>query len=99
MATDFDAPRMTDDDLDEEPIEELKTRSTPTQTAVVNEDEAEAADSFWLPGADLSGEELTVRVLPTQADEFTCVFCFLVRHRSQNDRSGPHRAHPEDRCF
>jgi hypothetical protein len=27
--------------------------------------------------------ELTVRVLPAQADEFTCASCFLVRHRSQ----------------
>ena len=35
------------------------------------------------PGADLSHEELTVRVLPRQADEFTCFSCFLVKHRSQ----------------
>jgi hypothetical protein len=50
---------------------------------VVDEAEAEAAESFELPGADLSGEELTVRVLPAQADEFTGACCFLVRHRSQ----------------
>ncbi|MGH3926127.1 MAG: DUF4193 family protein, partial [Pseudonocardiaceae bacterium] len=31
----------------------------------------------------LSGEELTVRVLPKQADEFTCSSCFLVHHRSR----------------
>jgi hypothetical protein len=31
----------------------------------------------------LSGEELLVRVLPPQADEFTCFNCFLVKHRSQ----------------
>ena len=43
----------------------------------------EAAESFELPGADLSHEELTVRVLPQQSDEFTCAGCFLVRHRSQ----------------
>ena len=67
----------------EESIEELKTRRTNTQSAVVDEDEAEAADSFELPGADLSGEELMVRVLPAQQDEFTCASCFLVRHRSQ----------------
>jgi hypothetical protein len=39
-----------------------------------------------LPGADLSslsGEELTVRVLPKQDDEFTCSSCFLVHHRSR----------------
>ena len=44
---------------------------------------AELAESLELPGADLSGEELTVRVVPRQADEFTCMSCFLVRHRSQ----------------
>ncbi len=53
------------------------------QSPVVDEDETEAADSFELPGADLSGEELTVQILPAQADEFTCSSCFLVRHRSQ----------------
>jgi hypothetical protein len=31
----------------------------------------------------LSGEELSVRVLPPQQDEFTCMSCFLVHHRSQ----------------
>ena len=46
-------------------------------------DETEHADGFELPGADLSGEELSVRVVPRQADEFTCSRCFLVHHRSQ----------------
>jgi len=36
-----------------------------------------------LPGADLSGEELTMPVIPKQADEFTCASCFLVQHRSR----------------
>ena len=40
-------------------------------------------ESFELPGADLSGEELTVKVIPKQADEFTCSVCFLVQHRSR----------------
>jgi Domain of unknown function (DUF4193) len=83
MATDFDVTRKTEDELDEDSIEELTTHRTTTHSAVVDEDEAEAADSYELPGADLSGEELTVRVLPAQADEFTCASCFLVRHRSQ----------------
>ncbi|KAD3633199.1 DUF4193 domain-containing protein [Arthrobacter yangruifuii] len=83
MATDYDAPRKTEEDTGSEPIAELKTRRTDPQSAVVDEDEAEAADAFELPGADLSGEELLVRVLPAQADEFTCASCFLVRHRSQ----------------
>ncbi|MCQ2001174.1 DUF4193 domain-containing protein [Arthrobacter zhaoxinii] len=83
MATDYDAPRKIEEDIVSEPIAALKTRRTDPQSAVVDEDEAEAADGFELPGADLSGEELLVRVLPAQADEFTCASCFLVRHRSQ----------------
>jgi hypothetical protein len=83
MATDYDAPRKTDDEISEDSIEELKSRRTDKQSAVVDEDEAEAAEGYELPGADLSGEELLVRVLPPQADEFTCGSCFLVRHRSQ----------------
>ena len=50
---------------------------------MVDEDETEAAEGFELPGADLSGEELSVRVLPPQQDEFTCSKCYLVHHRSQ----------------
>jgi hypothetical protein len=83
MATDYDAPRKTDDDLSEDSIEELKARRVDKVSAVVDEDETEAAEGFELPGADLSNEELSVRVLPRQADEFTCSSCFLVHHRSQ----------------
>ena len=35
----------------------------------VDVDETEQAEGFELPGADLSGEELSVRVIPRQADE------------------------------
>ncbi|MCZ2403765.1 DUF4193 domain-containing protein [Paenarthrobacter sp. Z7-10] len=83
MATDYDAPRKNEDELSQDSIEELKTRRTDKTSAVVDEDETEAAEAFELPGADLSGEELLVQVLPPQADEFTCSSCFLVRHRSQ----------------
>ncbi|WP_417219035.1 DUF4193 domain-containing protein [Arthrobacter sp.] len=83
MATDYDAPRKNDDDAKEDSLEELKGRRSDKQSAVVDEDEADIADSYELPGADLSGEELLVRVLPAQSDEFTCASCFLVRHRSQ----------------
>ena len=83
MATDYDAPRKTDDELSEDSIEELKARRVDKVSSVVDEDETEAAEGFELPGADLSNEELSVRVLPRQADEFTCSRCFLVHHRSQ----------------
>jgi len=82
MATDYDTPRATDDDIGEDSIEELKARRD-AQAGAVDVDEAELAESLELPGADLSGEELTVRVVPKQDDEFTCRSCFLVRHRSQ----------------
>jgi hypothetical protein len=44
-------------------------------------------DSYELPGADLFDEELIVRVIPKQPDEFTCSSCFLVHHRSRLARS------------
>lgn len=83
MATDYDTPRKTDDDLSEDSIEELKARRADLAASTVDVDETELAESLELPGADLSNEELTVRVLPRQADEFTCSRCFLVHHRSQ----------------
>jgi hypothetical protein len=89
MATDYDSPRTTDEDLAEDSLEELKARRD-AQAGTVDVDEAELAESLELPGADLSGEELTVRVMPRQADEFTCSKCFLVHHRSQlaEERNG-----------
>ena len=88
MATDYDAPRKQEEELKEDSIEELKTRRNETQNPNADEDdEATAADSYELPGADLSHEELSVVVLPAQEDEFTCGSCFLVKHRSQIDHA------------
>ncbi|CAN5454273.1 MAG: DUF4193 domain-containing protein [Nocardioidaceae bacterium] len=83
MATDYDAPRKTEEEQSEDSIEELKARRHDKNSGKVDEDEAEAAEAFELPGADLSHEELSVQVLPRQEDEFTCATCFLVHHRSQ----------------
>jgi hypothetical protein len=83
MATDYDAPRKTDDELSEDSIEELKNRRMDKSSGIVDVDEADLAEGLELPGADLSNEELSVRVLPRQSDEFTCSSCFLVHHRSQ----------------
>ena len=84
MATDYDTPRTDSEESDTDSLEALKSRrALEAQSANVDVDEAELAESLELPGADLSGEELTVRVLPRQADEFTCSRCFLVHHRSQ----------------
>jgi len=91
MATDYDAPRKTEDDaLAEDSIEELKARRIDKAASTVDIDETELAENLELPGADLSDESLSVRVLPKQADEFTCGNCFLVHHRSQlaGERNG-----------
>ncbi len=83
MATDYDAPRKTEDDSDS--IEALKERVPDRMSGVVDVDDADNPGSFDLAGADLSDLELETVVLPPQADEFTCVSCFLVKHRSQID--------------
>lgn len=80
MATDYDAPRTKEtEEAADESLEALASRRASVDTAVIDEDEA--VDSFDLPDADISGEELTVRVIPKQADEFTCSSCFLVHHK------------------
>lgn len=90
MATDYDAPRRSEvDDLGEDSLEELKARRAETQSSTIDVDDSDL-EPVELPGADLSSEELTVRVLPKQSDEFTCARCFLVHHRSRlaEDRKG-----------
>jgi hypothetical protein len=88
-ATDYDAPRRPAAELAEDSLEELTARRQTAQSPSVDLDEAEA-ESFELPGADLSDEELTVPVVPMRANEFRCSSCFLVHHRSQlaGDRNG-----------
>ena len=82
MATDYDAPRTknTEDTVDESLEELTAKRRTAADTAVIDEDEP--VDSFDLPDADIA-EELSVRVIPRQANEFTCSSCFLVQHRNR----------------
>jgi len=84
MTIDYDTPRTKQDDGEATELAKLNVRGQ--QPAVIDLDETELADSYELPGGDLSGEELQVEVLPAQADEFTCSSCFLVRHRSQMAR-------------
>lgn len=91
MATDYDAPRRSqEDELAEDSLEELKARRNETQSGVVDVDTDAPDENFELPGADLSSEELNVKVLPKQDDEFTCSRCFLVFHRSRlaSERNG-----------
>ncbi|MEO3757455.1 DUF4193 domain-containing protein [Mycobacterium sp. B14F4] len=84
MATDYDAPRVKDtDEVADESLDALAARRREVDVAVLDVDDGDAVDSIDLPDADLSGEELTVRVIPKQADEFTCSSCFLVQHHSR----------------
>lgn len=83
MTVDYDAPRRKQDDLEPtDSLEELAVRRSEAPPAL-EVDDADLLDGVELPGADLSGEELTVRVVPKQADEFTCSSCFLVQHHSR----------------
>jgi len=80
MATDYDAPRSTArDELVDNPGPLVGVVGNDARSGAV--DEIDTAESVELPGADLSGEQLTVRVVPQQADEFRCSSCFLVQHR------------------
>jgi hypothetical protein len=84
MATDYDAPRVTPESDADESLEELKSRrSNDAATAVIDVDDDDAVDSFDLPDADLTGEELAVRIVPKQAHEFVCSSCFLVQHHNR----------------
>lgn len=82
MSTDYDASRVATEDGQEHSLQLLQPDAA-AHTALIDADESDLADSFELPGADLSNEELPVQIVPVQADEFTCMSCFLVHHRNQ----------------
>jgi hypothetical protein len=85
MATDYDAPRVKEsDETVDDSLEAIAARGRDkVDVAVLDVDEGDGGDPIILPDVDLSGEELTVRVLPKQPDEFTCSSCFLVQHHSR----------------
>ncbi len=91
MATDYDASRKSEEEQKEESLEALRLAATnkDASSSKIDEDETEAAESFELPGADLSNEELSIEVVPKQDDEFTCSVCFLVHHRSSRVSGTP----------
>jgi len=79
MATDYDAPRKNDDDT--ESLEGLKER-LPEKNQVSSElDEVDHGEEIIDP--DRQDELTEVVVIPPQTDEFTCMECFIVKHRSQ----------------
>ncbi|WP_341927086.1 DUF4193 family protein, partial [Nocardioides psychrotolerans] len=61
MATDYDASRKTEDEQKEESLEarRLTSGEQDKTSGQVDVDEAEMAESYELPGADLSSETLS----------------------------------------
>ncbi|MCS4489198.1 DUF4193 domain-containing protein [Corynebacterium sp. ES2794-CONJ1] len=83
MATDYDAPRRrSDDDIEADSLEGLKAQESASSTL---DDDDEMVDSFEIPTADLTGEELNVSVVPRRDDEFTCSSCFIVQRKKRID--------------
>lgn len=82
--TDYDAPRRNAiEEVETESLDAVKSARAEAQSPDVDLNIDDSVDSIELPGADLSGEELTMVVIPKLADEFTCTSCFLVQHRSR----------------
>jgi hypothetical protein len=90
MATDYDASRKTEEEQKEESLEarRLTSGEQDKTSGKVDEDETDLAESYELPGADLSHETLSVEVMPRQTDEFTCTSCYLVLHESRRSSPG-----------
>lgn len=82
MATDYDAPRKDETDAPTDPLAEIITQDTTRRGPDAEVEETDTVDGVDLPGAVID-DELSVRVVPQQGDEFTCSRCFLVHHRSQ----------------
>lgn len=89
MSTDYDSPRVRpEDEPTADSLEELQSAAARARSNPVLIDESGDDDSVELPGADLSGEELIVAVIPQQRDEFVCGRCFLVLHVSRRQTAG-----------
>jgi hypothetical protein len=86
MATDYDAPRGTDDEPDS--IGALKERRTDRAVGTIDVD-ADNMGGLELDEQSISDSDLDVVVLPPQEDEFTCVSCFLVLHHARFGATTP----------
>jgi hypothetical protein len=88
MATDYDAPRKSDDDT--ESLEAIKERIPEKIASSPDIDESEHGEGIL--SHEVIAEDLEVVVLPAQEDEFTCSECFIVKHHSllaKNKKNGP----------
>ncbi|MDQ0850475.1 hypothetical protein QFZ65_002413 [Arthrobacter sp. B3I9] len=97
MATDYDEVRSDVAESRMDSLRAVQSANAPDAGSVLRElDEADTTDGVELPGADLSGEELRIEIVPQREDEFTCFSCFLVRHRSQIAREKDGHAYCRD---
>ena len=97
MATDYDEVRFEVAESRQDSLRAVQSANSPDAGSVIRDlDEADTTDGVELPGADLSGEELRIEIVPQRDDEFTCFSCFLVRHRSQIARETDGRAFCRD---
>ena len=76
MATDYDAPRKSDD---EESLEAIK-EGAPAKPVDIS-DEGDHSEAFVMPDVNEELEDHVV-VIPIQPEEFTCMECFIVKHNS-----------------
>jgi len=89
--TDYDAPRRStveDADSNVESLDALTTARTEKQSPLSDVDEGDTDDAVDLPGADLTGEELTMPVVPKQGRVHLLV---LVQHTAAGSPPGPER--------
>ncbi|MGP5679801.1 DUF4193 family protein [Glutamicibacter arilaitensis] len=83
MAIESAAPvAMSEADRAKE-IAQLKAGKTAAMANLIDEAETPRAEEYVLPGGEAAQEEVSIEILPEQVDEFTCVSCFMVRHRTQ----------------
>ncbi|SPM39970.1 hypothetical protein BN971_02317 [Mycobacterium numidiamassiliense] len=87
-ATDYDARRAPDPEVSDPSVIRELASNLPSATAAVTDEDPSEVIFFEAPDADLSGEELSVTVIPQRSDEFTCSSCFLVQHRSRMRTTG-----------
>ena len=79
MTNYYDALNQSESNSNSEDlIEDYNLLEKDSQSLIIEE-----SDSFGLPSTGLSNEEFSMKVMPKQADEFTCSKCFLVHHLSR----------------
>jgi hypothetical protein len=82
--TDYDQPRTRPEGEEQiDSLEGLRAAQAPQHEDLAMLDEANLGEDLELPGADLSSEELVVRVVAQQRDEFVCRSCFMLTHVSR----------------